>query len=113
MSIKKIILLVILILLTSLIYYLFRPLSVIPQPAEFTCLDIKDGQFIPFDSLPNPQNIYGMGLTYSQHLIETASEFDPDIPPPIFRKKGHSITGNNTKVKLPSKNEMIAAVEEF
>ena len=53
------------------------------------------------DSLPAPRNIYGMGLTYSQHLQETAATFDPDVPPPIFKKSLNSLSFDGEKVKIP------------
>lgn len=113
MSIKKILLAVVLIGLIGLAYYLFRPLSVVPTPAEFTCLDIKDGTYISKDSLPAPSNIYGMGLTYSNHLIETAAEYDPKALPPIFKKELESITSTQAKVKFPTREQMINDVEQF
>ena len=54
-----------------------------------------------------------MGLTYSQHLIETASEFDPNAIPPIFRKKLSSLAGDGDPVKLPTHEEMLAGVREL
>ncbi|MEM6964159.1 MAG: fumarylacetoacetate hydrolase family protein [Bacteroidota bacterium] len=113
MNIKKIILATILIGLVGLAYYLFRPLSVVPSPAEFTCLDIKDGTYISKDSLPTPTNIYGMGLTYSKHLIETAAEYDPKALPPIFKKDLKSITSHQAKIDFPTRNQLIRNVEQF
>ena len=97
----------------GLAYYLFRPVSNIPKPAAFACVAIKDGKFIPKADLPPAQHIYGMGLTYSQHLKETATEFDADVPPPIFKKKLHSVTSNQSKVKLPTRAQLIAATKEL
>lgn len=107
------ILTIILLVIIGLAYYLLRPLSNIPAPATFTCLKIEDGTFIPRDSLPLPQNIYGMGLTYRKHLVETAAEFDPTALPPIFKKKLHALTGDGEKVQLPTKEALIAAAGEL
>jgi 2-keto-4-pentenoate hydratase/2-oxohepta-3-ene-1,7-dioic acid hydratase in catechol pathway len=109
MSIIKIILIVVLLSLGALTYYLFRPLANIPGPAAFNCLDIEDGQFIPKDSLPLPTNIYGMGLTYRNHLLETAAEFDPAASPPIFKKDIQSLDITDAKVKLPAKAQLTTA----
>lgn len=109
----RIVLLLLFLSLGGLTYYLFRPLSIIPAPAAFTCLDITDGTFIPKDSLPKPAVIYGMGLTYSQHLVETAAEYDPNALPPIFKKSVHSIALDQSKVKLPSAREMIEGAEQL
>jgi 2-keto-4-pentenoate hydratase/2-oxohepta-3-ene-1,7-dioic acid hydratase in catechol pathway len=113
MNTKKIILGIVILLVVGLVYYLFRPLYNIPAPANFTCLDIKDGVFISKDSLPKPQNIYGMGLTYQKHMAETSAEYDPNVLPPIFKKELHSVAGNNAKIKLPTKAEMINATEKL
>ena len=109
----RIVLLVLFLLVAGLAYYLFRPLSIVPAPAEFTCLDLSEGTFIALDSLPQPSVMYGMGLTYSQHLIETAAEYDPAALPPIFKKSIRSITKDQNKVKLPSAAEMITASEQL
>lgn len=113
MSTKKIILATLAALIAGLALYLFRPLSNIPAPADFTCIDIADGSFVAMDSLPEPQHIYGMGLTYSQHLKETAAEFNPGELPPIFLKKAHSIGEDEDPVRLPSAEEMIQAAQEL
>ena len=85
-------------------WYLFRPLSVIPIPAQFECLNLEDGAFIPLDSFSG--KIYGMGLTYAGHIKETASDFDPDIDPPVFIKPYHTILKNGGRVAIPSKNDI-------
>ncbi|MEO0897737.1 MAG: fumarylacetoacetate hydrolase family protein [Bacteroidota bacterium] len=112
MNIKKMIVGILLVGLLALLYYLFRPLS-IPTPAVFTCHTLEEGSFMHRDSLPLPSNIYGMGLTYSKHLEETAAEFDPDALPPIFRKKLHSITGPGSKVSYPSTSDIIQETRAF
>ena len=113
MSFRKILLLVLFLLMTGLLYYLFRPMNNIPDPASFTCIDMTEGHFIPFDSLPKAKNIYGMGLTYSDHLRETAAEFDPSIPPPIFKKKLSSLTRTGSSVSIPSSAELRNYVGEL
>ena len=113
MNILKIVLLLLSLSILGLVYYLFRPLSTIPSPADFTCLDLSDGSFISRDSLAPPNAIYGMGLTYSQHLIETAAEYDPEALPPIFKKNLRSLTGDQSEVPLPDLEEMAKACEEL
>jgi len=109
MNFKKGILLLFAALITGFIFYLFRPLSNIPEPNTFTCVDLENGSFIPRDSLSIPTNIYGMGLTYSDHLVETASTYDPDAIPPIFRKSLHTLTADQAQVRLPTKSELRSA----
>ena len=113
MNLKKVILTALIILIAGLTFYLFKPLSSIPQPASFDCLSIERGTFISADSLPAPTVIYGMGLTYSQHLIETAASFDPDVMPPIFKKKQQSLCGDQDKVVYPSQEALFAASAEL
>ena len=113
MNVKKMILAALTVLIAGLAIYLFRPLSNIPSPAVFTCIDIADGSFMAMDSLPKPQFIYGMGLTYSQHLKETAAEFNPGELPPIFYKKKQSLSRHGDQVKLPSTKQMMQAAEEM
>ncbi|MEL6193962.1 MAG: fumarylacetoacetate hydrolase family protein [Bacteroidota bacterium] len=113
MSPLKIILLFILLLVVGLSYYLFRPLSQVPVPADFNCLEISEGSFVSKDSLPAPNIIYGMGLTYAKHLEETASEYNPEEIPPIFTKKLHSLTTDGEKISLPKQEELLRAAGEL
>ncbi|MBX2874950.1 MAG: fumarylacetoacetate hydrolase family protein [Saprospiraceae bacterium] len=113
MSIKKILLAVLFVCIAGLAIYLFRPLSNVPSPAEFTCFGLEDGTFMAMDSLPAPQHIYGMGLTYSQHLKETAADFNPGAIPPIFHKKRQSLSRDGDEVKLPSTEQLIQGAAEL
>lgn len=109
----KTILTILSLLIAGMAYYLFRPLSEVPVPADFSCLEISDGSFISKDSLPTPNIIYGMGLTYAKHLEETASEYNPDEIPPIFTKRLHSLTTDGMKVSLPPQEELMGAAGEL
>lgn len=113
MTIKRILLIGGLALIGGLVFYLFRPLSNAPAPASFDCLAMENGVFISKDSLPAPQRIYGMGLTYGKHLAETASEYNPDALPPIFKKELTSVTYNNATVRMPDMNEMVLGVQRL
>ena len=92
-------------------YYLFRPISTKPTPANFVCLKEADGDFQIFETKPN--HIYGIGLSYAKHIEETASEFDPNALPVVFRKD--RITFNEAKegVKYPTSDEMISHAEKW
>ena len=89
--------------------YLNRDLQVEIHPAELICLNIEDGDFTSFDTLPS--HIYGIGLAYANHINETAAGFDPNIDPPVFKKDIQSITTDGSQVKNPSHSELINAVE--
>lgn len=92
-------------------YYLFRPLDYKPLPADFKALSLDEGRFESFD--PKPSRIFGMGLVYSKHIIETAASFDPKIPPPIFIKELSSLNQNSMYVSLPNSSALLDAVETF
>ena len=91
--------------------YLNRGLPHEIKPAEFNCLSLDQGTFRNFDTVPN--NIYGVGLAYAGHINETASQFDPQGDPPVFIKAKNSIVKNGSKVKIPSQQTMLDAVEEL
>lgn len=93
--------------------YLFTPLSRVPRPADFLFkwTDPADGRFEKLELAPG--NIYGMGLTYAQHLKETGSEFDPGAPPPVFRKDAIALNDTGSPVKIPGRAAIIAAADEI
>lgn len=97
--------------LTILFLYLNRGLKHEIVPAQFTCLNLSEGHFQPFDTLP--ENIYGVGLSYAKHINETASEFDPSMDPPIFRKALESRTGHGSIVNIPSNQQIFNALEQL
>ncbi len=101
---SKIILLFTIISTATSLYLLFRPITNPPKPANFICLKIEDGTFKNFDSI---KHIYGFGLSYRQHIIQTSASFNPSDTPPIFRKNINSILlGKNMTVSIPSNTEM-------
>ena len=91
--------------------YLDRGLPQEIQPAQFTCLASDQGYFsqenIKF------KNIYGIGLAYAKHINETASEFDANLPPPVFRKFTSSIVKGDSDVTTPTHNELLAMTEQL
>ena len=91
--------------------YLNRGLPLEIKPATFQCLNLQEGKFMPFDTVPN--NIYGIGLAYAGHINETASDFDPQGDPPVFIKATPSITKNGSAVKIPSQPAMLDALEQL
>ena len=91
--------------------YLFTPFARIPKPAGFNHLwtEETEGQLFPLKL--DPKNIYGMGLTYTSHLKETGSEFNPDKPPPVFRKSLLSLNQSGKPVNMPTKEDLINCAE--
>ena len=92
-------------------WYLDRGLSQQIQPASFTCLAPEQGAF----SNENIQykNIYGIGLAYAKHINETASSFDPNLDPPVFRKNSISLIQGDSHVAIPSQSELLLATEQL
>ena len=66
---------VLLLSIAGLGYFLFRPLSHVPVPADFQCYGLGQGAYVPLDA---PTQSFGIGLSYAGHIEETASSFDPD-----------------------------------
>jgi len=91
--------------------YLFTPLSRVPRPADFYSLDPREteGQLLALEI--DPERIYGMGLTYAAHLRETGSGFDPDRPPPVFKKALASLNESERPVKVPDRQALIDCAE--
>ncbi len=92
-------------------YYLFRPISSKPTPANFVCLKESDGEFQTYETKPN--HIYGIGLSYAKHIEETASEFDPNALPVVFRKDLNSFNEAKEDIKYPTSEEMISHAEKW
>ena len=84
-----------------------------PSPANFAYLWTEEshGEIVPLDL--NPRNIYGMGLTYASHLKETGQGFDPDVPPPVFKKDLVALNRDSSPVEIPTRDEIIAKAEKI
>ena len=92
-------------------WYLFRPLTRNPQPAPAVCLNEADGEF---KNMPlKPRHIFGIGLSYAQHIAETAHEFDPQAGPAVFIKAKATLKPGGGVVDFPSNQEIFAAAESM
>jgi 2-keto-4-pentenoate hydratase/2-oxohepta-3-ene-1,7-dioic acid hydratase in catechol pathway len=100
-----------LLLLTLFYFYLDRGLSQEIQPATFTCLESDQGHFS--DENIQYENIYGVGLVYAKHINETASDFDPSIGPPIFKKHSVSFVQGDSDVTIPTQSDLLSAAEQL
>lgn len=110
---KTIVVLVVAALVTlfaGLAFYLFRPLGTQPRPADLQCYDRGQGAYVPLSA---PEHAFGIGLSYAAHIKETASTFDADGSPPVFRKSPHATVRTDAQVRLPSSNELIATADAF
>lgn len=92
-------------------WYFFRPLSTPPRPAPFACLHENDGEFRKL--VLKPQHIFGIGLSYAQHIAETAQEFDLHAGPAVFMKAQATLKPGGGTVELPRNKELYAAAESM
>lgn len=97
----------ILVLFLLAFFYINRGLPQAIHPAKFTCLSSDQGQFsqtgIAFNTL------YGVGLSYADHINETASDFSFDEPP-IFIKSKASLMRGEEDVYIPKEAQMLNAL---
>ncbi len=100
-----------LLFLTFFYLYLDRGLPQEIQSARFTCLEPNQGYFIQ-ENLQY-KNIYGIGLAYAKHINETASDFDPETGPPVFRKLNTSLVKNNGIVTIPPHGELLRSLKHL
>jgi 2-keto-4-pentenoate hydratase/2-oxohepta-3-ene-1,7-dioic acid hydratase in catechol pathway len=101
---------VLLLLIAALGYFLLRPLSDEPVPADFQCYDLGQGAYVPLDA---PSQAFGVGLSYAAHIQETASSFDPDGIPPVFEKSASSLVRSGAEVPFPSPEVLIERVDSL
>jgi len=91
--------------------YLDRGLSEEIRPAKFTCLTPEQGAFS--HEAIQYKNIYGIGLAYAKHINETASSFDPNLDPPVFKKHAISLVKGDSKVAIPAQNKLLITAEQL
>ncbi len=94
--------------IAALGYFVFRPLSDVPVPAEFQCYDLGQGAYVPLDA---PSQAFGIGLSYAGHIEETASSFDPDAAPPVFVKSSSSLVRSGAEVPFPTPAVLIESAD--
>lgn len=97
-------------IVTTLVYFIVRPLPVSPTPAHFDCYDLSQGAYVPIEK---PRQVFGIGLSYAAHIEETASSFDPDRAPPVFEKLPSSVVRTDAEVPMPSRDALIEAADAF
>ncbi|MEM7181300.1 MAG: fumarylacetoacetate hydrolase family protein [Spirochaetota bacterium] len=96
---------------STLGYTLFRAPTHKAKPAQFHCLNLKEGSLRNFSSPIH--NIYGAGLAYSKHINETGSGFTPDSGPPIFRKHIRALGHLDDTVNIPTSKQLITDIDTF
>jgi 2-keto-4-pentenoate hydratase/2-oxohepta-3-ene-1,7-dioic acid hydratase in catechol pathway len=99
-----------LLMLLVLGYWLLRPLPIKPVPASFHPYDLTQGSYVEIEP---PPEIFAIGLSYAKHIEETASEFDPNAIPPVFRKDLRAFVRTGASVVIPDTDALCAAAEEL
>jgi 2-keto-4-pentenoate hydratase/2-oxohepta-3-ene-1,7-dioic acid hydratase in catechol pathway len=98
-----------LLVLGALGYYLWRPLAHEPKPATLRCYDLGDGSYVPLEV---PPEAFGIGLSYAGHIDETASSFDPEAIPPVFRKDPGALVRTDATVPMPDMDALCQAADD-
>ncbi|GBF51067.1 hypothetical protein LPTSP4_25980 [Leptospira ryugenii] len=93
------------------LFSLMRPIDNPPKPANFDLVELSEGKLV--DWYPSPKRIYGLGLVYAKHIEETASEYDPEIPPPIFEKELQSLAENKAEIPIPTNQDLVQSLVAF
>ena len=99
------------VIVASLFLYLDRGLGQNISPTQFDCVRAYQGDF-----LKEPitfKTLWGVGLSYADHINETASQFDPAQPPPVFRKDLASLAYEGASINLPDHRELLAALKKL
>ena len=90
----------------ALALFLVRPFLALPQPAKLHCLDPEAGGFA---ALPEPEAVYGLGLSYAGHIQESPGLYEPGQPPPSFKKRPHSVNRSG-ELAYPTRETLLAGV---
>ena len=106
---KKISLITLILIVLMFSWTLFKPLETKPEPANFICLDLKQGEFSQLPELSG--TVYGIGLSYADHIEETASNYSPESSPPIFIKSSSSILRGGGQVLIPTSKQLIHSLD--
>lgn len=99
-------------LLVGLAGFVFWPAPHTPIPAPSECLSLKDdaGRLVPLAM--DRDQLFGVALTYPGIIREGGYDFDPDTPPPVFRKLS-SAAGVGRDVKYPSEDDVLETAEKL
>jgi 2-keto-4-pentenoate hydratase/2-oxohepta-3-ene-1,7-dioic acid hydratase in catechol pathway len=87
--------------------------STIPESPGFRCQNPEAPQGKLVEMNLQPKNIFGFGLTYPGHIQETQCGYRPGDIPPIFKKNIIALNQSHQPVRLPTTEQIIAALEEI
>lgn len=91
--------------------YLNRPLPEEIKAADFTCLQSTQGVFTK--QFPKIKRIFGIGLSYANHINETASSFNSSSSPPVFVKSLKSLNSESNTLILPDRQVIEARLTDL
>jgi len=103
------------VLLASVFFVLTIIVGCDPSPVPFTGKVFYPGQeqaghwqtLHPDDIT----EIYGVGLSYAEHIAETGGDWEPDSPPPVFRKSLGALNRNGV-VPYPTRQDFLNMAEK-
>jgi len=97
--------------LVALSWFLLRPLAAAPQSVPFRCLKEDEGTFkkVKF----NPRHIFGIGLSYAQHIAETAHDYDSKAVPAVFVKANATLVPGGGDVPYPTQADLKSAADKM
>jgi len=97
-------------LLVALASFVFWPAAHTPIPAPSECLSLDGdaGKLVPL--AVDRDQLYGVALTYPGIIRQGGYDYDPQTPPPIFRKLAPALSMGGD-VKYPTQHEMLVTIE--
>jgi len=96
--------------LVALAGFVFWPAAHTPVPAPSACLSLNEdaGELVPL--VVDRDQLYGAALTYPGIIRQGGYDYDPQNPPPIFRKLAPALSMGRD-VKYPAQHEMLETIE--
>jgi len=99
-------------LTVGLVGFVFWPALHSPVPASSACLSLNGnaGKLVPL--VVDRDQMYGVALTYPGIIRQGGYDYDPQIPPPIFRKLAPALSMGG-EIKYPAQHEILEVVDRL
>ena len=97
-------------LMVGLAGFVFWPALHNPVPAPSACLSLNGdaGKLLPL--AVDRDQLYGVALTYPGIIRQGGYDYDPQIPPPIFRKLAPALNMGG-EIKYPAQHEILEMID--
>jgi len=97
-------------LMAGLAAFIFWPVLHTPVPAPSVCLSLKGdaGKLLPL--VVDRDQLYGVALTYPGIIRQGGYDYDPQVPPPVFRKLAPALNRGG-EIKYPAQHEILEMVD--